>query len=327
MRSAVGIFDVSHMGEVDFTGPGALAAVQRLITNDAAKLSDGRAMYTAVCYPDGGIVDDCIVYRHHGERLRIVVNASNIAKDFAHFQEHAGDLCTITDHSDAVALIAVQGPRARDLVARLAGDALLQVPSFSFASATLAGAEIVAARTGYTGEDGFELFVAADRAVAVWDALLAGGAAPIGLGARDTLRLEARLCLYGNDIDATTTPLEAGLGWVVKLDKRARGDDFIGAEALARQKAAGLQRTLVGFRCEGKHIARHGADAVDAAGAVLGRVTSGGPAPTLGGAVGMGYVPPALSAAGTALTISQRGRTFAATVVKGPFYRRPESLS
>lgn len=324
VRSAVGIFDVSHMGEVDFTGPGALAAVQRLITNDAAKLVDGRAMYTAVCYPDGGIVDDCIVYRHHGEWLRIVVNASNIAKDFAHFQEHVGGRCAITNNSDSVALIAVQGPKARDLVARLAGDALLQVPSFGFAAATLAGADIVAARTGYTGEDGFELFVAADRAVAVWDALLAEGAAPIGLGARDTLRLEAKLCLYGNDIDATTTPLEAGLGWVVKLDKRTRGDDFIGAEALAQQKAAGLKRTLVGFRCDGKNIARHGADIVDPAGAVIGHVTSGGPAPTLGGAVGMGYVPLALSAPGTALTISQRGRTFTAAVVKGAFYKRPE---
>jgi aminomethyltransferase len=326
VRTAVGIFDVSHMGEVDFTGEGALAAVQRLITNDAAKLVDGKAMYTAVCYPDGGIVDDCIVYRHRADWYRIVVNAANIAKDFAHFKEHAGDLCAIEDHSADVALIAVQGPQARGLVARLTGsDALLQVPSFGFASAVLAGADIVAARTGYTGEDGFELFVAADRALAVWDALLAAGATPIGLGARDTLRLEARLCLYGNDIDATTNPLEAGLGWVVKLDKRARGDDFIGAAALADIKAAGLKRSLIGFRVtEGKNIARPGAEIVDAGGAVVGRVTSGGPAPTVGGAVGMAYVPVGLSAPGTALTISQRGRSFAAEVVKGPFYRRPE---
>jgi aminomethyltransferase len=284
-------------------------------------------MYTAVCYENGGIVDDCIVYRHHGEWYRIVVNASNIAKDFEHFVANVGSLCTITNNSDRVALIAVQGPQARGLVARLATDALLAVPSFGFAPAKLAGADIVAARTGYTGEDGFELFVAADQAVAVWDALLAAGAAPIGLGARDTLRLEAKLCLYGNDIDATTSPLEAGLGWVVKLDKRARGDDFIGGEALARQKAEGLRRTLVGFRCEGKNIARHGADVVDATGAVVGHVTSGGPAPTVGGAVGMAYAPLALSAAGTALTISQRGRTFTAEVVKGPFYKRPESAA
>lgn len=324
VRQGVGIFDVSHMGEVDFTGPGALAAVQKLITNDASKLVDGKALYTAVCYPDGGIVDDCIVYRRAADDLRIVVNASNIAKDLAHFREHAGDLCEITDHSDEVALIAVQGPQARGLVARLAGDALLQVPSFGFAAARLGGVDIVAARTGYTGEDGFELFVAAGQARAVWDALLAGGAAPIGLGARDTLRLEAKLCLYGNDIDASTSPLEAGLGWVVKLDKRARGEDFVGGEALARQKAEGVQRTLVGFKVSDKNIARPGAEIVDAGGAVIGRVTSGGPAPTVGGAVGIGYVPVALSAPGSAITISQRGKLFPAEIVKGPFYRRPE---
>jgi aminomethyltransferase len=324
VRTAAGIFDVSHMGEVDFTGPGALAAVQKLITNDAAKLTDGKAMYTAVCYPDGGIVDDCIVYRHGPERYQIVVNAANIAKDVAHFREHAGGLCTITDRSDEFALIAVQGPSARRIVANLAGEQLLQVPSFGFAAGRLAGVDIIAARTGYTGEDGFELFVPADKALPVWEALLAAGAAPIGLGARDTLRLEAKLSLYGNDIDATTSPLEAGLGWVVKLDKRARGDEFVGGEALARQKAEGLRRQLIGFKVLDKNIARAGAEVVDAGGAVLGRVTSGGPAPTVGGAVGIAYVPVALSTPGTALTISQRGRTFPAEVVKGPFYKRPE---
>ncbi len=323
VREAVGIFDVSHMGEIDFTGPGALAAVQRLITNDAAKLVDGRAMYTCVCYPDGGIVDDCIVYRRGPENFRIVVNAANIAKDFAFFKEHAGHLCAIDDHSDSFALIAVQGPKARDLAAQLGGEHLLAIPSFGFADATIAGVAITAARTGYTGEDGFELFVPADGAGPVWQALLAGGAAPIGLGARDTLRLEARLSLYGNDIDQTTSPLEAGLGWVVKLDKLTRGEPFVGAEALAAQKAAGLTRTLVGFRVQDRNIARHGAEVVDAAGTVLGTVTSGGPAPTVGGAVGLAYVPIALSAPGTVLTISQRGRSFPAEVVKGPFYRRP----
>jgi len=327
VREAVGIFDVSHMGEIDFTGPGALAAVQRLITNDAAKLIDGRAMYTCVCYPDGGIVDDCIVYRRGQDDFRIVVNASNIAKDFAFFREQAGQLCGIEDHSNEVALIAVQGPKARALVARLAGEQLLQVPSFGFAGGTLAGVDIVAARTGYTGEDGFELFVPAAQAPAVWEALLAGGAAPIGLGARDTLRLEARLSLYGNDIDRTTSPLEAGLGWVVKLDKVGRGEPFVGAEALAAQKAAGLTRGLVGFKVQDRNIARHGAEVVDEAGAVIGQVTSGGPAPTVGGAVGLAYVPRALTAPGTVLTISQRGRSFPAEVVKGPFYRRPETAT
>ncbi len=324
VREAVGIFDVSHMGEIDFAGPGALAAVQRLITNDAAKLVDGKAMYTCVCYPEGGIVDDCIVYRRGAEDFRIVVNASNIAKDFAFFREQAGHLCEITDRSDEVALIAVQGPKARHLVASLGGEHLLAVPSFGFAGGTIAGVDIVAARTGYTGEDGFELFVPAGQAPAVWTALLAGGAAPIGLGARDTLRLEARLSLYGNDIDRGTTPLEAGLGWVVKLDKLSRGEPFVGAEVLAAQKAAGLTRTLVGFKVQDRNIARHGADVVDAAGAVIGQVTSGGPAPTVGGAVGLAYVPLALGAPGTILTISQRGRSFPAEVIKGPFYRRPE---
>ena len=327
VREAVGIFDVSHMGEIDFTGPGALAAVQRLITNDAAKLVDGKAMYTCVCYPDGGIVDDCIVYRRGAEDLRIVVNASNIAKDFAFFREHAGHLCEITDHSDEVALIAVQGPGARALVSKLGGAALMQVPGFGFASGRIADVDIVAARTGYTGEDGFELFVPAAGGPAVWQALQAGGAAPIGLGARDTLRLEARLSLYGNDIDQTTSPLEAGLGWVVKLDKLSRGEPFVGAEALAAQKAQGLTRSLVGFKVSDRNIARHGAEVVDAAGAVIGQVTSGGPAPTLGGAVGLAYVPVALAAPGTVLTISQRGRSFTAEVIKGPFYRRPEAAS
>ena len=327
VREAVGIFDVSHMGEIDFTGPGALAAVQRLITNDAARLVDGRAMYTCVCYPDGGIVDDCIVYRRGAEDLRIVVNASNIAKDLAFFREQAGDLCEITNHSDEVALIAVQGPRARALVSELGGPALMQVPSFGFAGGRIADVEVVAARTGYTGEDGFELFVPAAGAPAVWQALLDAGAAPIGLGARDTLRLEARLSLYGNDIDRTTSPLEAGLGWVVKLDKLSRNEPFVGAEALAAQKAQGLTRSLVGFKVSDRNIARHGAEVVDDAGKVVGQVTSGGPAPTLGGAVGLAYVPLALAQPGTTLTISQRGRTFTAEVVKGPFYRRPETAS
>ncbi len=327
VREALGIFDVSHMGEIDFTGPGALAAVQRLVTNDAAKLSDGKALYTCVCYPDGGIVDDCIVYRRGPQDFRIVVNAANIAKDFAFFKEHAGALCSIDNHSDDVGLIAVQGPKARAVVASLGGEHLLQVPSFGFASGSIAGVDIVAARTGYTGEDGFELFTPASGAVPVWQALLTAGAAPIGLGARDTLRLEARLSLYGNDIDQTTTPLEAGLGWVTKLDKLTRGEPFVGAEALAKQKAEGLQRTLAGFRVQDRNIARPGAEVVNSDGQVIGRVTSGGPAPTVGGAVGMAYVPLALAAPGTVLTISQRGRTFPAEVVKGPFYKRPETAA
>ena len=323
VRGGVGIFDVSHMGEVDFRGEKALDAIQRLITNDAAKLSDGRAMYTCVCYPDGGIVDDCIVYRFGETHYRIVVNASNIAKDVAHFRDHAGDLCEIEDLSDQFALIAVQGPQAREMVAKLSSEALLEVPSFGFADATLAGAPITAARTGYTGEDGFELFVQADDAASVWRALLDAGAAPIGLGARDTLRLEAKLCLYGNDIDQTTTPLEATLGWTVKLDKVERGCPFIGAEALVAQKAEGLKQKLVGFVVEGRGIARQGWEVVDDAGEVIGRVTSGSVAPTVGGAIGIAYVDSAHAAADSMIRLRRGKKELGAKIVKGPFYRRP----
>ncbi len=327
VRQHVGLFDVSHMGEIDFIGPGSLAAVQRLITNDASRLVDGRALYTTVCYEDGGIVDDCIVYRFGPELYRIVVNASNIAKDYEHFKRYAGELCEIVDRSDEFALIAVQGPEAVALVARLGGDHLAEIRPFGFGSGTLAGAEITAARTGYTGEDGFELFVAAADAGKVWGALIDAGAAPIGLGARDTLRLEARLSLYGNDIDATTSPLEAGLGWVVKLDKTGDGAPCVGAEALAKQKEAGLTRKLVGFTVTSRGIIRAGAEILDADDNVVGAVTSGGVAPTVGGAVGLGYVPKAMGKIGATLRIRQRRKILEAKIVKGPFYKRPSSAS
>ncbi|MGB1701271.1 MAG: glycine cleavage system aminomethyltransferase GcvT, partial [Nannocystaceae bacterium] len=272
VREGQGIFDVSHMGEVDFLGPGALDAVQYLITNDVGKLKDMTSLYTAVCLPAGGIVDDCIVYRLHGEHLRIVVNAANIEKDVAHFRAHAGGRCDIQDRSDEFALLAVQGPKAVASVTALSDAATADVPGFGLRETKLAGIDILAARTGYTGEDGFELFVPSHRAADVWSALREAGAHPIGLGARDTLRLEAKLCLYGNDIDETTTPLEAALGWTVKLD----ASDFVGAEALRAQKQAGIQRKLVGLRVRERGIPRPGWE-VAADGATIGRVTSGGP--------------------------------------------------
>jgi len=327
VRQHVGIFDVSHMGEIDFVGPQALAAIQRLISNDASRLEDGRALYTTVCYADGGIVDDCIVYRFSSELFRIVVNASNIAKDFDHFRAHTGDLCEIVDRSEETALIAVQGPEAVALVARLAGAELADVRPFGFAPGRLADVQILAARTGYTGEDGFELFVAAAEAPTVWQALLDGGAAPIGLGARDTLRLEARLSLYGNDIDATTSPLEAGLGWVVKLGKIEAGTPFIGAEALARQKEAGPARKLVGFKVLSRGIIRAGAEILGEDDTVIGTVTSGGVAPTVGGSVGLGYVPKAHGKIGATLRIRQRRQILEAKIFKGPFYKRPSPAS
>lgn len=325
VREAVGIFDVSHMGEVDFTGPGALNAIQTLVTNDAGKLVDGRALYTVTCRPNGGIVDDCIVYRLGAEHFRIVVNASNRDKDVAHFIEHAGSLCTITDRSDAFALMAVQGPKARQLVIELSGDAALgEVEGFGMGTATVAGTEVLAARTGYTGEDGFELFVPADAAPAVWGALVGAGATPIGLGARDTLRLEAKLCLYGNDIDETTNPYEAALGWVVKLDRGPDVPTFVGHDALTAVKAEGVNRRLIGFTVQGRGIARPGAQVLDGD-TVVGTVTSGGPAPTVGGAVGMAYVPKSMAKVGTALTLRQRNKTLDAVIVKGAFYKRPSA--
>jgi len=323
VRRAAGMFDVSHMGEVDFRGPDALGAIQRLVTNDAGTLVDGRAQYTVVCRPDGGIVDDCIVYRLGPQHFRIVVNAANVAKDVAHFRQHAGDRCEIEDLSDQIALVAVQGPDAVGHVATLAGDPTLrEVPSFGLRDATLVGVSITAARTGYTGEDGFELFMPADEAPSVWRALHAAGVPPIGLGARDTLRLEARLSLYGQDIDDTTNPYEAGLGWVVKLDKGPEAPKFVGHEALTEAKG-NVSRRLVGFVVEGRGIIRPDAEVLDDQDAVVGRVTSGGPAPTVGGAVGLAYVPTALAGRDRPLRIRQRGKVLSARPVKGPFYERP----
>jgi glycine cleavage system T protein (aminomethyltransferase) len=319
---------VSHMGEAFIHGPGALAAVQRLVTNDAGKLADGGAMYTVMCYPDGGIVDDCIVYRIAADRFFIVLNASNVAKDLAWIGEHLPEGATLEDQSDATALIAVQGPAAVGIVAGLAagpapGSAdLAAVPRFHFARAEVAGVACTACRTGYTGEDGFELACSADDAVTLWDRLLGAGCPPIGLGARDTLRLEARLCLYGNDIDQTTNPYEAGLAWVVKPDAK----EFIGRDALLAVKAAGgPTRKLLGFTIAAKTgIARHGYSILDrsAADPVIGQVTSGAPGITVGGAIGLGYAPAAYDQPGRTITIDCRGKDVPATVVKGPFYKR-----
>ena len=323
VRKGAGMFDVSHMGEVDFLGPGALDAVQSLVTADVGALPDGKAVYTVTCRPHGGIVDDLIVYRFGPERLRIVINAANVEKDVAHFREHASGRCEIVDRSDELALIAVQGPKAVGIVAELAGDASLRdVPSFGLRDSKIAGIDVTAARTGYTGEDGFELFVAAADAPAVWRALLGAGVEPIGLGARDTLRLEARLSLYGQDIDETTNPYEAGLGWVVKLDRGPHAPKFIGHDALADVKAKGPTRRLAGFTVEGRGIVRPGAEVLGEGDAVIGHVTSGGPAPTVGGAVGLAYVPVGLPA-DVPLRLRQRGKLLEARQVKGPFYKRP----
>jgi len=321
VRSANGLFDVSHMGEIDFLGSRSLEVVQQIVTNDASKLIDGRAQYTVACYPSGGIVDDFIVYRLAADHYRIVVNATNTAKDYQFFREIAAGACDIVDRSDELALIAVQGPAAVTLVARLAGNSLASVLGFAFGTGEVAGVPVVAARTGYTGEDGFELFVSSARARPVWDSFIEAGAQPVGLGARDTLRLEAKLCLYGNDIDDTTNPLEAGLGWVVKLDKSS---EFVGREALVQQHELGLRRKLVGFRVLDRGIARHGAHVQDSTGNVVGAVTSGSMGPTVKASIGLAYVPIAMSSPGQHIVLSQRGKTMTAEVVAGPFYKRPK---
>jgi aminomethyltransferase len=327
VREAVGLFDVSHMGEAYLRGPRVREAVEQLTSNAVASAPVGKAVYTLLCRPSGGVVDDCIFYKRADDEFFVVVNASNTAKDLQWFREHTHSLCDIDDVSDATALIAVQGPKAVAMVDKLAGGGLAELPRFSFASAKIAGVDCFAARTGYTGEDGFELACAAADAPAVWTALmnaLPPGGLPIGLGARDSLRLEAKLPLYGNDLDDDHTPLEAGLGWAVKLDRQ-----FIGAEALRAQKQRGLDRQLVGFKIadDARAIARHGYAVVDRTlgtgeAAVIGVVTSGGPGIIVGGAIGLAYVPSALAKAGSRLTVDCRGKDVTATVVSGKFYKR-----
>ncbi|HEY2900457.1 MAG TPA: glycine cleavage system aminomethyltransferase GcvT [Polyangia bacterium] len=322
-RTAVGVFDVCHMGEVHFRGPRAGEAVQRLVTNDVGKLTDGRALYAMACWPAGGIVDDLIVYRLGAQHFLIVVNAANVSKDVRWFRENVGNWCDVTDASDETGLIAFQGPRAESALQTLTATPLSSLRSFDFvASAEVAGVPASIARTGYTAEDGFELFCASTDAARLWDALVQAaatvGGKPVGLGARDTLRLEGRLSLYGNDLTDETTPLEAGLGWAVKLDVPL----FIGRDALAAQRQGGVTRKLCGFVMRGRGVARHGYPILDGAGRVVGEVTSGGPGPTVEKNIGMGYVPAALAEPGASLVIDCRGKMVEADVVKGPFYRR-----
>lgn len=324
VRERAGLFDVSHMGELRVTGPGALAAVNALITNDLSKAEDGQAVYTCCCNAQGTILDDLIVYRRSEQEVLVVCNASNRPKISAHFRAALAGHVDFRDESDETSLIAVQGPRALELV-KLAGASLdpQALRSFRFADASIAGISVTVARTGYTGEDGVEVFCKNDRAAELFRALLDAGAAlgaePIGLGARDTLRLEARLSLYGNEIDETTNPIEAGLGWVVKLDKP---NGFLGRDAIAKAKAAGPTRTIVGFEMVGRGIARHGYPLLNDTGDVVGVCTSGGPSPTLGKSIGLGYLPIALSAVDTPFLVDCRGKSIEAKVVKTPFYKR-----
>ena len=320
VRTGAGLFDISHMGEFDVRGPGAVDFLSRALANDTASMSVGQAMYTVMCRPDGGIVDDLYVYRS-ANHFMLVVNASNIAKDFAWLMASCPPDVQLTDRSDETALLALQGPRAPEVLRGHVPDEALAMPSNQFVEGPLFGVPAVIARTGYTGEDGFELYFAGSEAATVWKGLTAAGAPeglePIGLGARDTLRLEMAYMLYGNDIDDTSTPLEAGLGWTVKL---GRGD-FVGRDVLLRQKEQGTARRLVGLEAEGRRIPRHGM-AVESGGREVGRVTSGAFSPSLERPIAMGYVETGASAPGTALEVVAGPSRIATRVVKRPFYTR-----
>jgi aminomethyltransferase len=319
VRAAVGCFDVSHMGEFEFRGRDALAALQRLTTNDASALEIGQVQYGLLCYDEGGIVDDLTLYRLGADHYLMTVNASNIDKDWAWVTAHLDGSVDARNVSAETGLIAVQGPRAEALVGRLADADVSRLGYYRCARGRVAGVSGIVSRTGYTGEDGFELYLPAERTEAVWDALLAegkpDGVAPIGLGARDTLRLEMKYALYGNDIDQTTSPLEAGLGWVVKPAK----GDFIGKAAIERVRAEGLRRRLVGFEMTDRAVARHGYRILRD-GTEVGHVTSGSYGPSVDRYIGMGYVPTALAGVGTEFDVEVRGRGQRARVVKTPFY-------
>jgi aminomethyltransferase len=321
VRAAVGLFDVSHMGEFEVDGPGALTALQRLTTNDVAALQVGQIHYSLLCYPNGTIVDDLTVYRMGDARYLLTVNAGNIDKDWAWVTEQTRDVkdARWRNASEGTGLIAVQGPKAEALVARLADRDVTRIGYYRFERGTVAEVPTLISRTGYTGEDGFELYAPADQTEKLWSALLAGGrgdgVAVIGLGARDTLRLEMKYALYGNDIDETTNALEAGLGWVVKPAK----GDFTGREALEKIRADGVPRKLIGIEMTERAVARHGYPVLKDEGAV-GTVTSGSYAPSADKYIAMAYVTTALASTGTELAVEIRGQAKPARVVKTPFY-------
>ncbi len=331
VREAAGLFDVSHMGEVLVHGPGAFDFVQHLVTNDAGTLYDGRAMYTVMCRPDGGAVDDLLVYRMTEDRYLLVINASNIEKDLAHIRaQHEafeGEV-EIEDLSEQTALLALQGPKAFEIAQSVTDVPLGDIKYYHFVQpepGTFLGCEhAIISHTGYTGEPGLEIYCETERAEGVWNALMEAGEAhglkPAGLGARDTLRLEAGYCLYGHELTEETTPLEAGLGWVTKLDK----GDFVGRKAIAAQKERGVPRKLVGFVMEERGIPRQDYAITAPDGEPIGEVTSGSQSPLLGQGIGLGYVPndSAFTAPGSAIGIAVRGRILPATVTKPPFHKK-----
>lgn len=322
VRTAAGIFDVSHMGEIEVKGKDALAFLQKITTNDVSKLEEGQIHYSGLTYPEGTFVDDLLVYKFTNDHYLLVVNASNTDKDFEWcLKNKAGFDVEVINRSPEYAQIALQGPEAEKILQPLTDLTLADIKYYWFKTGKVNGAECILSRTGYTGEDGFEVYCELSDAVGIWKAMMKEGKSygikPAGLGARDSLRLEAKMALYGNDIDNTTTVLEAGLGWILKLEK----GDFNGKDVLLRQKEEGLKRKLVGFDMVDRGIARHGYDVVKN-GKKIGYVSSGSYAPFLQKAIGLAYLPSDMCEIGTEFEIDVRGKNLKAVVVKTPFYKR-----
>ena len=325
VRSTAGLFDVSHMGEIEIIGDNAYEFVQRLTVNDIANLSIGQVQYSCMCYPEGGIVDDLLVYRFP-EHFLLVVNAANIEKDFDWLKRNNQEDVEIINISDEIAQLALQGPKAATILQKLTPVELTKIPFYWYLEGKVLDIPMIISRTGYTGEDGFELyFKDLDKAAYVWDHIMEAGAEyhvqPIGLGARDTLRLEMKYALYGNDIDQTTSPLEAGLSWITKLEK----GDFIGRDVLLKQKEEGVRRKLICFELEDKSIARHGYPVIKND-AEIGFVCSGSYAPSLGKNIGTAYVSSEFTRPGSSIEIQIRNKKAKANIVKPPFYKKGSHL-
>lgn len=321
VRNNVGVFDVSHMGEFFITGPETIDLIQKVTTNDASKLVDGQAQYTCLPNKNGGIVDDLIIYRFNAEKFMLVVNASNIEKDWNWINQHNTFDAQLTDESDAYSLLAIQGPKAVEAMQSLTNEDLSAIKFYHFKEATFAGCpNVIISATGYTGSGGFEIYFKNENAEKIWEAVMKAGEGfgiePTGLAARDTLRLEMGFCLYGNDIDETTSPIEAKLGWITKFNK-----DFINSEALKEEKENGAQRKLVGFELEGKGIPRKDYLILDENENEIGIVTSGTMSPSLKKAIGLGYVKTEYSKLDTPVFIQIRKKVIPAKIVKTPFYK------
>jgi len=321
VRTRAGLFDVSHMGEVEIRGEGALELVQWVTCNNAAKLIIGQAHYSGLMTSGGTFVDDLLVHKISDTHYLLCVNASNQDHDFEHIVEHNKSNARVENAGPRYSQLAIQGPRAKEILQRVTPVALDPIHYYHFTFGKVSGVDCLIARTGYTGEDGFEIYFAPDQSEKLWNDLMHAGKSdgliPCGLGARNTLRLEAGMCLYGHEIDETTTPWEAGLGWICKMEKAP----FLGSDVLAKQKQTGVERKLVGFEMLEKRIGRDGYSVI-IAGQEAGHVTSGGPAPFLKKNIGMAYVPPKSSATGTDIEISIRGQAAPARIVALPFYKR-----